>query len=146
MMTCHADWTLRWHADWAYWRHGDVMMTSSLSGSGAWVGSGQVIRVRKTRVTRGARLCAWPATLTACDGACGRCRRPISTRFSTMASSLPPLHSGMFNTQFGQLSFLSKIKHPFKPCALIPVVGEFRLPHARTGGVLIVAQRRVKHT
>jgi hypothetical protein len=25
-------------------------------------------------------------------------------------------------------------------------VGEFRLPHARTGGVLIVAQRRVKHT
>jgi hypothetical protein len=25
-------------------------------------------------------------------------------------------------------------------------VGEFRLPHARTAGVLIVAQRRVKNT
>jgi len=25
-------------------------------------------------------------------------------------------------------------------------VGEFRRPHARTGGVLIVAQRRIKHT
>jgi len=25
-------------------------------------------------------------------------------------------------------------------------VGEFRLPHARTGGVLIVAQRRLKLT
>jgi len=38
---------------------------------------------------------------------------------------------------------LSKIKHPFKPSALRPIVGEFRLPHARTGGVLIVAQRRL---
>jgi len=28
----------------------------------------------------------------------------------------------------------------------IRLVGEFRLPHARTGGVLIVAHRRVKHT
>jgi len=105
MLTCHADWTLTWHADWAYWRHGDVMMTSSYPGlargSGRLVfGSGRVIRVRRTRVTRGARLCAWLATLTARDGACGLCRRPISTRFSTVASSLAPLHSGMVKTQF----------------------------------------------
>ena len=44
---------------------------------------------------------------------------------------------------FENFQFWAKIKHPFKPCALIPIVGEFRLPHARTGGVLIVAHRRV---
>jgi hypothetical protein len=41
---------------------------------------------------------------------------------------------------------LRKIKHPFKPCALIPIVGGIPSPDARTGGVLILAQRRVKHT
>jgi hypothetical protein len=47
---------------------------------------------------------------------------------------------------FDNFHFWAKIKHPFKPCALIPVVGEFRLSHARTGGVLILAHRRLKHT
>jgi hypothetical protein len=32
------------------------------------------------------------------------------------------------------------------PHILVFSVGEFRLPHARTGGVLIFAHRRVKHT
>jgi hypothetical protein len=127
-----------------WWRH---HYPGLARGSGRLVfGSGQPIRAKKTRVTRGARLCAWAVTSPARDGAWGRFRRPISTRFSTVASSLPPLHSGMVKTQFWQLSFLSKIKHPFKPSALIPIVGESRLPHARTGDVLIVAQRRVKHT
>jgi len=47
---------------------------------------------------------------------------------------------------FDTFHFWEKIKHPFKPCALIPVVGEFRHPHTRTGGVLIFAHRRLKHT
>jgi hypothetical protein len=78
------------------------MMTSQLrhpypgqsSGSSRLVfGSGQLIRA-KTGDTRGQqpyrRVTAFP------------------TRFSPVASSLPPLHSGMVKTQFWQLSFLSK--------------------------------------
>jgi len=77
------------------------MMTSSYPGqshgSGQLVfGSGQPIRVKKTR---GARLRAWTATLSARGGVCGRFRRPISTQFSPVASSLLPLHNGMVKTQ-----------------------------------------------
>ena len=46
---------------------------------------------------------AWRASVRVAShlaGACGRLRRLISTRFSTVASSLPPLHSGMVKTQF----------------------------------------------
>jgi hypothetical protein len=113
---------LTWHANWACWRHADVMMTSSLSGSGTWVGSSG-IRVGSAHPggedtwRASVRVASHPA------GACGRFRRQISTQFSTVASSLPPLHSGMVKTQFWQLLFLSKIKHPFKSCALIPIVG-----------------------
>jgi hypothetical protein len=144
VMTCQL--TGRWYGMQlcmltSWWRH---PYPGLARGSGRLVfGSGQLIRVKKTRVTRGACLCAWAVSSPARDGACGGVWRPISTRFSTVASSLPPLHSGMVKTQFWQLSFLSKIKHSFKPCALIPIVGESRLPHARTGGVLIVAQRRL---
>jgi len=140
-------WRVCWlGADCVYWRHAYVMMTSSLSGSGMWVGSFG-IRVESAHPGEEDACDAWRASVrVGSNGAWGHFRRPISTRFSTVASSLPPLHSGMVKTQFWQLSFLSKIKHPFKPCALIPIVGEFRLPHARTGGVLILAQRRVKHT
>jgi hypothetical protein len=101
--------------------HAGVMLTSWWRhpypglglGSGRLVfGSGQPFRAKKTRGMRGVRLCAWPATLPARDGACVRFRHLISTRFSTVASSLPPLHSGMVKTQFGQLSFLSKNQTP----------------------------------
>jgi len=110
-------------------------------GSGHLVfGSGQPIRAEKTCVTCGARLCAWPATPPARDGCF---RRPISTRVSPVDSSLPPLHSGMVKTQFWQLLFLSKNQTLLKPSALIPIVGGIQLSHARTGGVLIVAQRRL---
>jgi hypothetical protein len=34
-----ADWTLTWNANCACWHHAYGMMTSSLSGSGSWVGS-----------------------------------------------------------------------------------------------------------
>ena len=68
------------------------MMTSSLSGSGTWVGSAHPGGEDAWH--------AWPATLPARDSACGHFRRLISTRFSTVASSLRPLHSGMVKTQF----------------------------------------------
>ncbi|KAJ6972836.1 hypothetical protein NC653_033222 [Populus alba x Populus x berolinensis] len=60
-------------------------------GSGQLVfGSGQLIRVKKTR---GARLRAWPATSPESDGECGHVRRPILTPFSPVALYRPPLHS-----------------------------------------------------
>jgi len=124
------------------------MLTSSISGSVTWVGS-TGIWVGSAHPGEEEEWHAWgvSARVGRCPaGECGHVRRPILTPFSPVASSRPPLHSGMVKTQFWQLSFFSKIKHPFKPSALIPIVGEFRLPHARTGGVLIVAQRRVKHT
>jgi len=34
------------------------------------------------------------------DGECGHVRRPILTSFSPVASSRPPLHSGMVKTPF----------------------------------------------
>jgi hypothetical protein len=129
MLTCQL--TRRWHGMPTV--HAGVMLTSwwchpypgLACGSGRLVfGSGQPIRAKKTCVTRGTRLCAWPATSPARDAAWWRFRRSISTSFSTVASSLPPLHSGMVKTQFWQISFLSKIKHPFIPCALIPIVGD----------------------
>jgi len=48
--------------------------------------------------------------------------------FSPVASSLSPLHSGMVKTQSRQLLFLGKIKHHFKPYALIPIVGDSDSP------------------
>ena len=108
-----ADCSLTWHADamlMSWWRH---HYPGLARGSGHLAfGSGQPIRAKKTRVTCGARLCAWPATSPERDGACGRFRRPISTRFLPVASSLPPLHSGMVKTQFWQFSFLSKNQTP----------------------------------
>jgi len=70
-------------------------------GSGQLVfGSGQPIRAKKTRGTRGARLRTWADALPESDGECGHVRRPILTPFSPVASSLPPLHGGMVTTQF----------------------------------------------
>jgi len=98
--------------------HADVIITSCWChhypgqpcGSGQLVfGSGQPIRAKKTR---GARLRAWADALPESDGECGHVRRPILTPFSPVASSRPPLHSGMVKTQFWQLSFFSKNQTP----------------------------------
>jgi len=77
------------------------MMTSSLSGSGAWVGSFGV-RVGLAHPGEEDACDAWRTSVrvgSLLAGACGGVRRPISTRFSTVASSLPPLHSGIVKTQ-----------------------------------------------
>jgi hypothetical protein len=103
-----ADWALTWHATvhddvtiTSGWRHswhvyctwGHHLYPGQSHGSGQLVfGSGQPIRAKKTR---GASF-----------------RRPISTLFSSVASSLPPLHGGMVKTQVWQLSFLSKNQTP----------------------------------
>jgi hypothetical protein len=107
MPTVHADITIT-----SCWRH---QYHGQSHGSGQLVfGSGQPIRVKKTCGTRGARLCAWTATSSLCGGACVHVRRLILMPFSPVASSLPPLHNGMFKTQFWQLLFLSKNQTPIQ--------------------------------
>jgi hypothetical protein len=98
-----ADWSLTWHANCACWHHNYAMLTSSLSGSVLWVESsgirvGSAIRAKKTRGSRVARWCAWAASSPARVGACGHVPRQNFTPFSPVASSLPPLHSGMVKT------------------------------------------------
>jgi len=102
---------------------------SSLSGSGTWVGS-TGIRVGSAHLGEEdacdacARLCAWAATPPARDGAFRHFRRPISTRFSTVASFFLLYTVVWSKNNFDKFHFWAKIKHPFKPYALIPIVGD----------------------
>ena len=98
MLTCQ----LTWHAHYACWRHAYDMMTSLSSGSGTWVGSSG-IRVGSAHLGEEDTYDAWHTSVRVGShlaSACGCFRRQISTRFSTVASSLPPLHGGMVKTQF----------------------------------------------
>jgi hypothetical protein len=80
----------------SWWRH---PYPGLARGSGQLVfGLGQPIRAKKTHGTRGARLRAWADALLESDGECGHVRCPILTPFSPVASSRPPLHSGMVKT------------------------------------------------
>jgi hypothetical protein len=56
------DWTLTWHATYACWHHAYVMMTSSLSGSGTWVGSSG-IRVESALLGEEDAWDAWRASV-----------------------------------------------------------------------------------
>ena len=76
-----------------------IMMKSSLFGSGTWVGSSG-IRVGSAHPGEEDAWGAWADDSQECDGTCGHVRCPILTPFSLVASSLPPLHSGMVKTQF----------------------------------------------
>jgi hypothetical protein len=126
-----ADWSLTWHADCAWWCHTYIMltsswhaycacwchyyimMTSSLSGSVAWVGS-TGIWVGSAHPNEEDAWHTWGTSERVGHhliGAWGRVR-PCPTSFLPVASSLPPLHSGMVKTQFWKLSFLSKNRTP----------------------------------
>jgi len=95
----HAD-VIMGHAYCAWWRHilrhDDVILSGSatwVGSTGIWVGSAHPGE-EDTWHTWG----AWADALPERDGSCGQIRRPILTPFSPVASSLPPLHSGMFKT------------------------------------------------
>ena len=78
------------------------MMMSFSSGSGTWVGSSG-IRVGSAHPGKEDACDVWRASVRVDSHSaseCGCFRRPISMRFSTVASSLPPLHSGIVKTQF----------------------------------------------
>jgi hypothetical protein len=88
-------------------------------------GSGQLIRVKKTRAMRGACLCAWPATSPAREDY-------FDVRFRCCFHQW--LHLFLLYTvvwskhNFDKFHFWAKIKHHFKPCALIPIVGDSDSP------------------
>jgi len=100
------DCTMTWHADWTMTclltMYTGVMITSCrrhpypglTRGSGRLVfglahpGEEDVCDAWRAYVRVGSNLA----------GACRRFRRPISTRFLKVASSLPSLHSGMVKT------------------------------------------------
>jgi len=91
------------------------------------VGSGQPIRAKKTRVTRGACLCAWPATLPARKDDSDvrfRCRFHQWLRLFLLYTVVWSKHN------FDNFHFWAKIKHHFKPNALIPIVGDSVSPCA----------------
>jgi hypothetical protein len=152
------DWTLTWHADrtltclltgytgiriTSCWRH---PYPGLARGSGHLVfGSGQLIRVKKTCVTRGARLCAWEVSSPVRDSACGGFQRPISMRFSIVASSRPPLHSGMVKTQFWQFLFLSKINTPLNHVLWYQLLG-IPSPPCADRWCTDICSKEAKHT
>jgi hypothetical protein len=77
-VTITSGWRHPYHAYCACWHHSYVMLTSSLSGSVKWRAF-----MRVPSHLAGAWGCFW---------------RLISASFSPVASSLPPLHSGMVKT------------------------------------------------
>ena len=132
-----ADWSLTWHATCACWHHNYIMLMPSLAcllcmltsqlchadvinirvshmGRVNWYSGRVSPSGRRRRVARVGRVCARGQTpLPESDGECGHVRRPILTPFSPVASSRPPLHSGIVKTPFWELSFLSKNQTPF---------------------------------
>jgi hypothetical protein len=100
------------------WRH---PYPSQPRGSGRLVfRSGQPIWAKKTRATRGALLCAWPDTLPARDG-------DFDIRFRHRFHQwlrLFLLYTVVWlKHNFDNFHFWAKIKHHFKLCALVPIVG-----------------------
>ena len=75
------------------------MLTSLISGSVTWAGS-TGIQVGSAHPGEEDAWGAWADALPESDGECGHVRRPILTPFSPMASSRPPLHSGIVKTPF----------------------------------------------
>jgi hypothetical protein len=75
------------------------MLTSLIFGSVTWAGS-TGIQVGSAHPGEEDAWGAWADALPESDEECGHVRRPILTPFSPMASSRPPLHSGMVKTSF----------------------------------------------
>ena len=140
------DWPLTWHADvtitsgWrhpghaycACWHHNYVMLTSSLSGSVTWVGS-TGIRVGSTHP---GEEDAWRVARVASHlaGAWWRVRMIPTSDFDAVFTS--GFVSSTSTQWYGQniilttFIFEQKIKHHFKPNALIPIVGDSSSPCA----------------
>ena len=103
------------------------------------LGLGQPIRAKKTSGTRGGRLHAWTTTSSARVAMSDirfRCRFHQCDRLFLFYTVVWSKH------HFDNFHFWAKIKHHFKPCALIPIVRNSD-SYARTGDVLIVTHCRL---
>ena len=148
-----------WHGRWVplCWRvswhgmptmHAGVMLTTwwrhyhpgLARGSGHLVfGSGQPIWAKKTRVTRGTRLCAWAVTSPARADVSGvRFRRGFQQwlRLFLLYTVVWSKHN------FDNFHFWAKSNTPLNHVLWYQLLGN-PAPHTRTGGVLIVAQRKL---
>jgi len=105
------------------WRHPYL---GQPRGSGQLVfGSSQPIRAKKTRVTCGVRLCAWPATSPARVAVFDvrfRCGFHQWLRLFLLYTLVWSKHN------FDNFHFWAKIKHHFKPYVLIPIIGDSAPP------------------
>jgi hypothetical protein len=132
-------WCHPWHAYCACWHHIMSCWRHSLPGqpcgSGRLVfGSGQLIRVKKTRVTRGARLCAWVVTSPAREGVFDvRFRRGFQQWLCIFL-----LYTVVWSKHnFDNFYFWAKSNTPLNHVLWYQLLG---IP---AGDVLIFAQRRV---
>jgi hypothetical protein len=154
MSTVHADimltssWCHPWHAYCACWRHYYVMLMSSLSGSAMWVGS-TGIRVGSAHP---GEEDAWGASAHVGRRLAGEWWRvrpcPTSDFDAVFTSGFVSTSSTQWygqNTILRTFIFEQKTNTPLNHVLWYQLLG-FPAPHARTGGVLIVAQWRVKHT
>jgi len=86
----------------------------------------------------------WKRRVTRMGRVCAHVRRPISMPFSLVASSLPPLHSGMVKSKFWQLLFLSKNQTPLYTISFdTNLLGILLM---RNGGVHDHCSKETKHT
>jgi hypothetical protein len=118
VLTCQP--TSRWHGIPTV--HTDTMMMSSSSKLVMWIESSS-IRIGSAHLGKEDVWLAWGMSM--CVGGCDHVPCQKFAHFSSLFSSLPLIHSGMVKTLFWQLFFWAKIKHHFKPYALIPIVGDF---------------------
>ena len=124
-ITITSGWRHPWHAYCACWRHNCIMLMSSLFGSITWVcPSGRRRRVRSV-----ARVCACeqqPRRRVMARAALSdvRFRRGFHQwlRLFLLYTVVWSKHN------FDNFHFWAKIKHHFKPNALIPIVGDSGSP------------------
>jgi len=137
MPTMHADvmltsgWRHPWHAYCAWWHHKYIMLTSSICGSVTWVG---LTGIRVGSAHPGEED-AWGASARVDShlvGACGRVRACPTSDFDVVFTS--GFVSSSSTQWYGQNTILTtfifeqKIKHHFKPYAIIPIVGDSGSP------------------
>jgi len=157
MPPVHADititscWCHLWHAYFACWHHNYVMLTSLISGSVSWVGS-TGIRVGSAHPGEEDAWHAWGASARVGRRPAGewwRVRLCPTSEFDAVFTS--GFVSASSTQWYGQniilttFIFEQKSNTPLNHQLWYQLLGN-PAPHARTGGVLIVAQRRVKHT
>ena len=128
-----ADWTLTWHANCAWWRHAYVVMMSSLSGSGTWVGSSG-IRVGSAHPGEVDTCDTWRASVRVASHPAGRWRRVRTfLKFDFDAFFTSGFVSSSSTQWYGQNTILTTFifeqnQTPLKPYALIPIVGDSGSP------------------